>query len=85
MSKTMELINKNNNYSLKSYQILNNNSNNININTNNTNMSINSINDILHGNIINYNKRFNERISKNKYKTLINIRHFSSSSNIILQ
>ena len=78
----MELINKNNNYSLKSYQILNNNSNNININTNNTNMSINSINDILHGNIINYNKRFNESISKNKYKTLINIRHFSSSSNI---
>ena len=82
MSKTMELINKNNNYSLKSYQILNNNSNNININTNNTNMSINSINDILHGNIINYNKRFNESISKNKYKTLINLRHFSSSSNI---
>ena len=86
MSKTTELMNnKKNNISFKSFQLFNNNiTNNRNNNTNNnTNISINSLNDFGNTNIlIKNNNSLNAKTTKNKYKTLISLRPFSSSPKI---
>ena len=75
----MELMkNKNKKYSLKSNQILNKNLSNI--NTNNKSVRINSQNNT--GHIINYYKILEEKNKRNKYKTLVNLRTFSSNSKI---
>ena len=87
----MDLFNNNNNinynnknYPLKSYQIFNNQSNNININpNNNTNMSINSLKEsTINNNTLKYNKSFKAKSTSNKYKNIIAFRPFSSSPDI---
>ena len=86
MSKTMELMNnKNNNISLKSFQLLSNNmTSNRNINTNNnTNKSNNSFNEFWNnGNFLKNSNYLKAKTTKNKFKTLINLRPFSSSPKI---
>ena len=85
MSKTMELLStKNKNSSLKSYQILNNNSNNMIINTNNNmNLSDNSMNELgNYGNFIKFNESLKAKTTKNRYKSVINLRAFSPNPKI---
>ena len=75
MSKTMYIdFNKNKNYSIN-----NNNFNNI-VNTNNTNISLNSFNE--NNNILKYSKSFKPKTPVHKYNNLLNLRPFSSNSNI---
>ena len=75
LSKTMYIdFNKNKNYSIN-----NNNFNNI-VNTNNTNISLNSFNE--NNNILKYSKSFKPKTPVHKYNNLLNLRPFSSNSNI---
>ena len=75
MSKTIYIdFNKNKNYSIN-----NNNFNNI-VNTNNTNISLNSFNE--NNNILKYSKSFKPKTPVHKYNNLLNLRPFSSNSNI---
>ena len=63
----------------KNYSINNNNFNNI-VNTNNTNISLNSFNE--NNTILKYSKSFKPKTPVHKYNNLLNLRPFSSNSNI---